>query len=261
MPAASPEPVASPEPAPREERVASGYVRDFNRFEFKYVVPDRAARAFARELGTHAHPDPYSGTEGYPVHSVYWDSPELTFFWEKIDGEKYRRKLRFRRYRGSDDVFVEIKQRIDRTVQKRRVLRPAGAMQALFGRGAIDPELEREARDRVLMEALFLCHHHRLQPTLAVGYRREAWVASFDQDVRITFDRRLQYDCHALDLQRPFTTGKYMLDPDLVVVEIKFNNSVPLWLTRLVSSHGFRLQRLSKYCTAVDREFFAGQHT
>ena len=239
----------------------AGYIRDFNRFEFKYVVSDQRAREFAGELEGYAHRDPHSGPSGYPVHSVYWDSPQWTFFWEKLDGEKYRRKLRFRRYRGSDDVFVEIKQRIDRTVQKRRTRRPVDEMQALFRSGDIAPLLEFESKDRVLTEALFLCRYHELHPAMAVAYQREAYFATHEQDVRITFDRRLQYDPHALDLRHPFTTGKYLLDPGLVVVEIKFNNSIPLWLTRLVSRHEFQLQRLSKYCNAVDREFFGALHT
>jgi hypothetical protein len=235
------------------------YVRDFNRFEFKYVVPERAARELAAGLEGYAHPDPHSGPDGYPVHSVYWDSPGLVFFWEKLDGEKYRRKLRFRRYEGTDEIFIEIKQRMDRTVQKRRVLWPVERAQALFGRGDIDPALESEVDERVVMEALFLCRYHGLEPKMAVGYRREAFFGTFESDLRITFDRRLQYDTHALDLRAPFKTGKYLLDVDQVVVELKFNNRVPLWLTKLAQRQGLELQRLSKYCSAVDREHFQGQ--
>ena len=42
------------------------------------------------------------------------------------------------------------------------------------------------------------------------------------------------------------------------MIEIKFNNRVPLWLTKLVREHRLDLQRLSKYCTAVDREYLGG---
>jgi hypothetical protein len=96
---------------------------------------------------------------------------------------------------------------------------------------------------------------------MAVAYRREAFFGSFEQDLRITFDRRLQYDARALDPGAPFETGKYMLSPDQVVVEIKFNQVVPLWLAKLVRHHDFELVRLSKYCRAVDQEFFDGRLT
>jgi len=245
---------------------AGGYARSFNRFEYKYIVREEKARAFAAGLTGYVRPDrntvgghPLEG--GYPVHSVYWDSADLRFFWEKIEGEKVRRKLRFRRYRGSDDVFVEIKQRDDRTVQKRRTRVPVERAQALFGHGRIDVRLEDEVRDPVLQEALVLTRLYGLKPKLAVAYRREAFAAVYEAGLRITFDRRLQYDTGALDLRRPFRTGKYLLDPRLVVVELKFDDRVPLWLTRLTSRYEFELTRMSKYCSGVDLAFFGGRFT
>ena len=250
-----------------------GYVRSFNRFEFKYVLPESRARALIAGLEGYARPDAHSrarserASGGYPIHSVYWDSPQLTFFWEKIDGEKYRRKLRFRSYprpdgRAPDELFVEIKQRIDRTVQKRRARLSLERARALFEAGAPGAgALESELRDPVLAEALFLCRYHGLEPKMAVAYRREAYFGVYEQDLRITFDRRLQYDPHTLDLGRYFESGKYILPADQVVIEIKFNDTVPLWLTKLAQTHGLELVRMSKYCSAVDRAWFGGQLT
>ena len=45
------------------------------------------------------------------------------------------------------------------------------------------------------------------------------------------------------------------------MLEIKFDDRVPLWLTRMASRHGLQVVRLSKYCTAVDREFFGNRFT
>lgn len=238
----------------------SAYVRSFNRYELKYVTTVEAARALAEDLALHAAPDPHSGLEGYPVYSLYWDSPELTFFWEKLDGEKLRRKLRFRRYEGRDDVYVEIKQRTDRTVQKRRTRMAADEAVALFDRGALDPARESAATDPVLQEALALTRLHQLAPTMAVRYRRQAWFATFEPDLRVTFDTRLQYDAHELDLARPFTTGTYILDPAWCVLEIKYNHRVPHWMLALVRKHGLDVVRFSKYCAAVDLARFGGRH-
>lgn len=239
---------------------AGAYVRSFNRFELKYLVPIAAARAFADELALHAHPDPHSELAGYPVYSLYWDSPELTFFWEKLDGEKLRRKLRFRRYEGRDEVYVEIKQRTDRTVQKRRTRLPLAEALALFDRGQIDTERESRVSDAVLQEALVLTRQHKLRPAAAVRYQRQAWFASFEPDLRVTFDTRLQYDAHELDLAQPFRTGAYLLAPDWCVLEIKYNERVPQWLLALVRRHGLDVVRFSKYCAAIDLAHFQGRH-
>lgn len=249
--------VATPQPATTQE---SAYVRSFNRFELKYLLPLESARAFADELALHAHPDPHSGLAGYPVYSLYWDSPELTFFWEKLDGEKLRRKLRFRRYEGRDDTYVEIKQRTDRTVQKRRTRLPVADALALFDRGAINSGREAAVTEPVLQEALVLTRVHRLAPTAAVRYQRQAWFATFEPDLRVTFDSRLQYDVHELDLAQPFRTGAYLLAPDWCVLEIKYNHRVPQWLLALVRRHGLDVVRFSKYCAAVDLARFGGRH-
>lgn len=238
----------------------SAYVRDFNRFEQKYLVRVDDAQALAEELAGYAEPDPHSGTEGYSIHSQYWDSPELRFFWEKLDGQKFRRKLRLRRYAQGDEAFVEIKQRIDRSVQKRRARRTVAELVALFDAGAIDAELERAETDPVVREALVLCREHRLAPKVAVSYRRSAWFARFESDLRITLDTRLMYDASALDLARPFETGSWILPPELAVLELKYNQRVPLWLVALAKKHSLQLVRFSKYCAAIDLAFHGGRH-
>lgn len=242
--------------APRSQ---SAYVRTFNRFELKYLTTADAARAFARDLATHAEPDPHSGEQGYDVYSLYWDSPELRYFWEKLDGEKYRRKLRFRRYGDGDQAFVEIKQRIDRTVQKRRTRMDLAELCALFGSGAVDPAREAEVADPVLQEALVLCREHRLAPKAAIRYRREAWFATFEPDLRVTFDTRLQYDVRELDLERPTVQGSWLMDPALCVLEVKYNHRVPQWLVALIQKHDLSVVRFSKYCAAVDAADFSGR--
>ncbi|MCY3000590.1 MAG: polyphosphate polymerase domain-containing protein [Planctomycetota bacterium] len=246
--------------AASEPTGASAYVRDFNRFELKYLTTVDEARRLTAALGEFATPDPYSGELGYAIHSQYWDSPDLRFFWEKLDGQKYRRKLRLRRYATGDTAFVEIKQRIDRTVQKRRVRMTVAEVLALFGKGEIEPNRESEASDPVLKEALVLCREHRLAPRVAISYRRHAWFARFEPDLRVTVDTRLQYDTSELDLARPFEQGHWLLPPELAVLELKYNQRVPTWLLSLVRQHRLELVRFSKYCAAADLAFYGGRH-
>ncbi len=237
------------------------YIRSFNRYELKYLVEHQRARAFLADLAGYCRVDPHSDPEhGYPVYSLYWDSKDLDFYWEKIDGQKYRRKLRLRRY-ANDAVFVEIKQRIDRTVQKRRVRMDLEKAARIFGERGVDVEAEYELDDPVGQEALFLAHTFDLRPTMAVLYRRVAYFGNYDAELRLTLDSRVQYDSHALDIRQPFETGKYVLSPELSVLEIKYNDLVPIWLTKLVAYHDLPVVRYSKYCAAIDRERFGGTFT
>jgi hypothetical protein len=211
------------------------YVRTFNRYEYKYVIPETQARALIRDLAPFTLPDPYSPTErGYPVHSIYWDSRELVFFWEKIDGQ---------------------------TVQKRRVMWSQERIAQVFRDGAIDAEREYEVTDPVGQEALLLCHFHGLEPKMAIAYRRRAFFGAHEHDLRITFDTRLQYDSRALDIRARWDVGKYLMPADQCVLEIKFNHFVPRWLITLVGKHALCSTRFSKYCRAIDLEFFGGRFT
>lgn len=237
------------------------YHRSINRFELKYLVQHEVASEFIRSLDGYVHTDPNcDGDGGYPIYSVYCDSSHFSLFWEKIEGIKFRRKVRFRRYGDSPDVFLEIKQRINRTLQKRRVRWPLEKVAQTFCDGNIVGKIEHDG-DPILAEVSFLWHQYRLHPSIAISYRRHAFFALFEPDLRITFDTRVQYHAEDLDILRPFEVGKYVVEPDLVIMEIKFNHRVPLWLCKLVNRYGFRQVRLSKYCRAVDREYFQSRLT
>ncbi len=247
---------------PEIQRVLTRYKRSFNRFEVKYLVPHGLVTRLVDEIEGYVYPDPnWEGEWGYPVSSIYWDSDDLKLFWEKIEGIKYRRKLRFRRYGDDPHVFIEIKQRMDRTLQKRRVRWPIEQVVELFGHEPefVEPMVEPE--EPVASEAVWLRHRYRLRPRMAISYLRRAYYGSFEPDLRITFDRRVHYGHTHVDIRERFEGGKYLVDPRLIVMEIKYSDRVPLWLCKLATRHGLQMIRLSKYCTAVDHTFYGSTLT
>ena len=236
--------------------------RPINRFEHKYLVPQKLVPDLFQAFRHYTQLDPHSPDErGYRVYSVYWDSPRLAFFWEKIEGVKVRRKLRFRLYGDQPDVFIEIKQRIDRTLQKRRVRWSLDQVLATFGDDGALVEAHEGSTNPVVNEVLLLCHQFNLRPTIAISYRRTPLFGVFEPDLRVTFDTRVQYHRSELSLQTPFESGKYIIDPRIAIMEVKFNHHVPLWLIRIVERFNLTVTRMSKYCSAVDREYFGGQLT
>ena len=98
------------------------------------------------ELASRLDLDSHGSDGGYGVWSVYYDTPRLRFYWEKIEGLRFRRKLRIRHYGDrftvDDDttVFVEIKQRVNRVTQKRRVALPYRQALATVRRAAMPEE-------------------------------------------------------------------------------------------------------------------------
>ena len=242
-----------------------GHLTDtYNRFEVKYLMNCREASSLLDDVRSYLTPDEYSDPErGYSIYSVYWDSPDLGFFWEKVEGLKYRRKLRFRRYVGSDDIHVEIKQRTDRTLQKRRCLLPAHEVDSLFaGLAAGYGSLPTEEVDSVVAEAAVMCHRRRLAPRIGVRYQRRAFSGIYEPGLRVTFDTRVQYRrVEQGTAVEPFDVGKYVIDPRTTIMEVKYTSLAPLWLARTISRFNLQMIRMSKYCSAVDQEYYGGQVT
>jgi len=233
-----------------------------NRYEVKYFVATARVPELAAEWSGYTRRDPHSeGARGYPIYSVYWDTDDLRFFWEKVEGVKYRRKLRFRRYGSSDEVFVEVKQREDRTLHKRRLRWPAERVARVFGTGGGGVDWAGAAEHPVATEVGLMIDRLRLRPRMSVSYRRLALFGAFDPELRITFDGRIHYHPSHFDIERPFDAGRYVLDPRITVLEIKYDHRAPLWLTKAICRHGLKMVRMSKYCSAVDRHYFGGQNT
>ena len=242
-------------PAPAADLLAA--IRRFNRFELKYIADRRLVEAFRQELPARLERDPHGVDGFYPIWSTYYDSPDLRFYWEKIDGEKFRRKLRIRHYGDPGElaadtpVFAEIKQRVNRVTQKRRVRLPyAEALQLCAGN---PPEASDPQDAAVIDEIETLVRQNRLRPTTVVGYVREAFFGrDEDSGLRVTIDSRIRGRDRDLDL-RWQGENRYIIPPHLSVVEMKVNERVPYWLTELIARHNISLIRVSKYCQSVER--------
>jgi SPX domain protein involved in polyphosphate accumulation len=234
-------------------------VRADQRYELKYLVHHTQAAELAAALAGNMLPDEHADSRGgYLVTSLYYDTADHKAYWDKIDGHRNRRKLRVRIY-GDRPVtpetpcFVEIKHRLDRALQKRRVLLPYGAAADL---DRIDDLLPACAgRERAVLEEVEYLHRAlRLQPACVVSYRRRAFEGrEYDPGLRVTFDADLKYRTHELNLYaNGGATDHYFLSPDWCIMEVKVNHRAPLWLTEVIGMHQCVIRRISKYCAALE---------
>ncbi|WP_094980048.1 polyphosphate polymerase domain-containing protein [Rhodococcus pyridinivorans] len=228
----------------------------FNRYEIKYFVDEMKVPELRRELAARMDTDPYSPHGGYPVTSLYYDTPDLRFYWEKIEGLKFRRKVRMRLYGDpaacTDDspVQVEIKQRVNRVTQKRRTALPYGvALRWLNGREDIECD---DSQRPFVNEVSSLVGNLDLRPIVTTGYLREAFVGrDADLGLRVTIDHKV----HGRDRDFHFASGaenRFIIPPKLAVVELKANERVPYWATDLTARLDMSVIRVSKYCQSVE---------
>ncbi|MGX6508770.1 VTC domain-containing protein [Rhodococcus sp. SJ-2] len=231
-------------------------LHSFNRYEIKYLVDEMRVPQLRAELAARMENDPFSPRGGYPVTSVYYDTPSLRFYWEKIEGLKFRRKVRMRLYGAPHEctedssVQIEIKQRVNRVTQKRRIALPYGTARSwLDDRQAIRCE---PSQRPFVNEVTTLIGNLDLRPIVTTGYLREAFVGvDADLGLRVTIDHRI----HGRDRDFHFAApaeNRFTIPPKLAIVEIKANERVPYWVTDMTARLDMSVNRISKYCQSVE---------
>ena len=234
------------------------------RYEFKYVLTSQEAVSFLEKLEGNMIPDPNATNGGYHVNSIYFDTPELTCYYEKIDGEKRRFKFRARWYgelfEKSDlektSLFVEIKNRSGDINFKNRVKLPGKYLFDISDTGEplrnlMDLALEKDQFDANLIQNI--ARSNIWSPMCVTSYYRQPFLWSYDRDVRVTIDSNLKtLGVHNI-LQVSGENGIQVLPQNLCVLEIKFNWAMPLWLLEKCTEFGLDLRRYSKYAACVER--------
>lgn len=233
--------------------------RDPDRFELKYLVDRAQQTALAAELSAYMPFDRLGDNQGrYLITSLYFDSPDYKCYWNKLEGHRFRRKVRIRVY-GAEQVtpetfcFVEIKQRINKTLQKKRVRLSYAVAEALCSEG--EPVADQSVADQAVIEELLYLHHMlQLQPACVVAYHRLAFQGDeYDHGLRVTFDTQLKGRAHDLTLlSLGYAENQFFLPPQLAIMEVKANHRIPRWLAELVNEHQCVLRRVSKYCSALE---------
>ncbi len=238
-----------------------------SRFECKYLIDPMLAGSVRRFVAPFMRPDPYAAKRDgfrYPISSLYLDSDDLRLYQQTVGGEKNRFKLRIRTYSDEpdDDVFFEVKRKVNNIVRKKRARLIRADAQALLGGNLGDLERPLDAKTD---DDLALFHHHAARigakPVVRVKYNREAYESKTQDPVRVTLDTELM---HAVTLQPDLRhdSGPWVTTPvDGVILEIKFTDNYPTWIHELVRLMGLRQQPVPKYIMSVDHMMLAGRQS
>lgn len=230
------------------------------RYEFKYVVDERAAGKIREFVLAHLEPDQFTvGKEGrgYAVHSLYLDSFDLRTFQAVMQGEKNRYKLRLRFYDDTGPVFFEIKRRVNLIILKQRASVERSNVQELL-RGApplreflVDPENAKQLK--ALYNFCTLRDRIGAEPAAYTSYMREGYELHGDNAVRVTFDRHLRAGRYDTDLSVKDLENWGHAKMEGVVLELKFTDRFPDWMHTLVQCFDLTRRGFPKYvrCAAL----------
>ncbi len=232
----------------------------FERYELKYFVSLAEADAVRTMIAPFVRPDDFAASRpgyAYTVRSIYYDTPDLRFYFEKDAGLKVRKKLRLRTYNGlgADSVAsLEIKRKYGAMIRKERVILPldCGTQVLVQRRPALVPMQLSTASRYSLERFLVLMESLRLRATVLITYEREAYVGRDDPRVRVTFDKDVRSlprpeirDLHANQGFRRLTDRRHVL-------ELKFDGAMPPWLRPVTAKLDRSYRPISKYCRGID---------
>jgi len=229
------------------------------RFELKYIVNEEVALAVREFVRLYLEIDEYGATQpnlSYPIHSLYLDSDELTTYWETINGNKNRFKLRLRFYENQPaaPVYFEIKRRENDAILKQRGAVRRGAVDWLIAGHLPAPEhlISNEPKQLVALQRFSqLMNHIHARPKAHVSYLREAWISPRNNAVRVTMDRAVK-----CDPDPTLSLSGEMKNPVLVfgrnvVLELKFSGRFPDWFRELARVYGLVQCSAAKYADGV----------
>lgn len=211
--------------------------------ERKFVSDRTPASIVVSVLNSYCRPDGQF-PEG-ELESIYFDDVHLSSYWEKINGDSLKRKVRIRWYHFTADAngqcraFLEIKNRIGAARDKQRY-EFIGDYDFLSNADISDLRFIK-LLERLTKESGFSIPFG-LAPSIAIRYHRNRFVCPLTQS-RISVDYNLQCTranktlfCHPAKLKTP-----------LVVCEAK-SPSVRHWdFEESISRIGFHLESFSKY--------------
>ncbi|MHA1777247.1 MAG: VTC domain-containing protein [Promethearchaeota archaeon] len=239
----------------------------FNRYEIKYRISLAQRDKMIQYLKNFMHLDSHTSNGiNYEVRSVYYDSPVRKALQEKINGLNVRKKLRVRYYPnssmngnsfGNDEmVFLEIKRKFGENVSKSRIVAPMQNWKSIMDENSNEAALHFNSLSpkerRTLEEIWFLHRKFHLYPVCVVVYQRQAFLGNKDPRFRITFDSKVQVRSCDFDLHNG-TGTHFILPPEVVVMEVKFTNKIPIWATKFLNVKNVRAEKVSKFAHGLQK--------
>jgi hypothetical protein len=238
-----------------------------SRYEAKYLIDERTARAIAKNIRGYCSPDEHVDANGrYIVNNLYLETSELRFYYDTKFKEfnRFKPRVRFYGMEPESYLWVELKHKIKNVTWKTRRRIGVSEWPGLL---QMSESFEGPARKVQLTDSFEgVVMRFQARPMLHVRYVREPYVSNFENYGRVTFDRCLTFrlahgsydlssDCEMCCYDDSETT--MYSDESPVILEIKTETLVPKWVVQLIQRFDLTQRGFSKYCYAIDNTLLA----
>ncbi|MGN1051983.1 MAG: polyphosphate polymerase domain-containing protein [Candidatus Scatosoma sp.] len=217
----------------------------FKRYEQKYLITREQLSAVSSAMRGKTIADEYGKST---ICNIYFDTPDYRLIRRSLEKPVYKEKFRLRSYgtpESNSAVFLELKKKYDDVVYKRR--------EKFTYENALAFLKNRKAHSQITEEIAYVFSFYKtLQPAVYLSYNREAFFGADNRNLRITFDTDILWRDYDLSLQAG-VYGKSVLPQGRVLMEIKTDTALPLWLTGTLTKARIFKTSFSKYGTAYQK--------
>lgn len=187
-------------------------IKSFKRYEKKYLLTSEQYEKLIPRLLEYMKMDDHCVNNSYSIYNIYYDTDDNSVIRHSISKPYYKEKLRLRSYKipqsPSDKVFLELKKKINKIVNKRRAIITLEEAYNFLEFGE-RPKCTDFITEQVINEIEYYLSHTKVNPTVYIGYNRIAFFGKEDKDFRLTIDSKiitrredlfLESGCHGTDI-------------------------------------------------------------
>ena len=220
------------------------------RHEYKYLISKADAELLKRRLPHIMERDPHAGETGtYTIRSLYFDDFLNTAYYDKMDGVNYRAKYRIRFYDYDSSLLKlekkEKKGNLTRKTAQTITKNDARALEYALSSGCPD------TKEGLTEELRVACLSRGLRPRVLVDYDRTPFICR-DGNTRITLDENVRtrpYIAHLFASPRAMLP---VLGPDQVILEVKFDDFLPGYLSAALADIPKVHMAISKFALCMN---------
>ena len=227
-----------------------------SRFELKYRLSHSEYFKIKNAIIKHMKKDKYteiSKNNKYLVRSIYFDNYKFKNYYEKVQGDYSRIKIRVRTYTKNPNkntkLSVELKTRSGELMEKFTTF--INYQEYLY---FINHQNFMQIDNKVLTEVARLSYIHNFKPVVVTEYWREGYESRDKRRLRMTFDHDIKFQ-KTSDLFDQKKIYRKRIKND-IIFEIKYTGKLPYWVSNLIREYGLKRLANSKYCQAIEAHHY-----
>lgn len=211
------------------------------RHEYKFVIPYEEMLRLRSKLNKLLDID--RDYNGYMIRSLYFDSVEDCDYYEKLNGDLNRKKIRLRIYDYKANLIkLELKAKYDyHQLKESLIINKEDAKELINGNYSVLLKYEEDIAKRIYLILMEGCY----KPKVIIEYQRIAYMGK--TTTRITFDFEIKTSDNVEDFFEEKINYIDVVDKKDVVLEVKFDRFLEPYISVILDKYISRSQSVSKY--------------